>query len=191
MVTIADPQPLKWNKSDFHRLLDVFGVDRLRVELINGELIKMPPQREPHALAIVLADSALRKVFGRNYTYRPQMPLSLSGAHEPEPDLVIVRGTPRRNARHPKSAELVVEVSDSTLRYDRMRKGSLYASAKLPDYWIVNLIDGQLEVRRDPRADSQAEFGASYADLSVYRAGDSVAPLARPRHKIPVADLLP
>ena len=72
-----------------------------------------------------------------------------------------------------------------------MRKSSLYASAKLRDYWIVNLIDRQLEVRRDPRTDSRAEFGASYADLSVYRPGDSVAPLSRPRYKIPVSDLLP
>jgi Uma2 family endonuclease len=191
MVTIADPQPLRWKKPDFHRLLDVFGVDRLRVELIDGELIKMPPQREPHSLAIVLMDSALRKVFGANFTYRPQMPFSISGAHEPEPDLVVVRGKPRQNSKHPKTAELVVEVADSTLRYDRVRKGSLYASAGLADYWIVNLIDGQLEVRRDPRPDAKAEFGASYADLSVYGRGESVSPLVRPRKKIPVSDLLP
>jgi Uma2 family endonuclease len=191
MVTILDPEPLKWNRTDFHRLLDVFGVDRLRVELIDGELIKMPAQREPHSLAMVLIDSALRKAFGPNYTYRPQLPFSISGAHEPEPDFVVVRGKPRQNAKHPKTVELIVEISDSTLRYDRARKGSLYASAKLADYWIVNLIDGRLEVRRDPRSDAKAEFGASYADLSVYGPGDSVAPLARPRNKISVSELLP
>jgi Uma2 family endonuclease len=191
MSTIAEPQRLRWNQESFHRLLDVFASDRLRVELINGDLIQMPPQKEPHSLAIVLADAAVRKAFGSDYTLRPQMPLNLSAVHEPEPDLVVVRGKPRSVKKHPRSAELVIEVADSTLRYDRVKKGSLYAACKLADYWIVNLVDHQLEVRRDPRPDSKAEFGASYADLSVYRAGDSVAPLARPKNKIRVADLLP
>jgi Uma2 family endonuclease len=191
MGTIADPQRLKWNRENFYRLLDVFGVDRMRVELIDGDLIQMPPQKEPHSLAIILADAAMRKAFGPNYTIRQQMPLSLSSEDEPEPDLAVVRGKPRSIKRHPRSAELIIEVADSTLRFDRVKKGSLYAAHKLADYWIVNLLDHQLEVRRDPGPDANAEFGASYTDLSVYHAGDSVAPLARPRNKIRVSDLLP
>lgn len=163
----------------------------MRVELIDGNLIQMPPQNEPHSYALMLVDAAVRTAFGTGYTIRSQMPLNLSGPHEPEPDLVVVRGVPRSVRKHPRTAELVVEISDSTLRYDRVRKGSLYAAAKLRDYWIVNLIDRQLEVRRDPRSDPEAEFGASYADLSVYRAGDSIAPLSRPRAKISVEDLVP
>ena len=191
MGTLAEPQRLKWNRENFHRLLDVFGVDRMRVELIDGDLIEMPPQKEPHALGITLADAALRKIFGSGYTFRPQMPLSLSSGNEPEPDLAIVRGRPRSIRRHPRSAELVIEVADSTLRFDRVTKGSLYAAYKIADYWIVNLVDNQLEVRREPGPDHNAEFGASYTDLSVYYAGDVVAPLARPRKKVRVSDLLP
>src|SRR5271170_815023 len=157
MSAIADRRRLRWNQGSFHRLLDVFGSDRLRLELINGDLIQTPPQKEPHSLAIVLADAAVRRAFGSNYTLRPQMPLNLSAVHEPEPDLVVVRGKQRSVKKHPRSAELVIEVADSTLRYDRVKKGSLYAACKLADYWIVNLVDHQLEVRRDPRPDAKAE----------------------------------
>jgi len=190
MRRIEDPKPLRWNKQRFHRLLDVFGVDNLRLELIDGELIEMPPQNEPHTYTILRIEAALRRALGPRYVIRTQMPLDLSGPQEPEPDVLAIRANLRDMRKHPKRADLIVEVSDSTLRYDRVRKGSLYASAGVRDYWIVNLIDHRLEIRRDPRPDAQAEFGASYADLSVYESGDRVRPLAEPKARIKVADFL-
>jgi Uma2 family endonuclease len=86
---------------------------------------------------------------------------------------------------------LVVEVSDSTLGYDRRRKSRRCASRGVLDYWIVNLIDRQLEVRRQPVADGTEPFGYSYASLTVLRPTDVVSPLARRGAKIKVADLLP
>jgi Uma2 family endonuclease len=119
------------------------------------------------------------------------MPLDLARPHEPEPDLVAIKGSLREQRRHPKRADLIIEVADSTLRYDRIRKGSLYASAGIRDYWIVNLLDRQLEIRREATPDLEAEFGHSYADVRVHQPREMVSALTAPGGKMKVADLLP
>jgi Uma2 family endonuclease len=86
---------------------------------------------------------------------------------------------------------LVIEISDSMLSYDRNRKASLYAAGGIQDYWIVNLVDRQLEVRRIPVQDPGQPFGARFASATVHQPGDRVAPLAAPQSAIAVADLLP
>src|SRR5947209_1153787 len=96
-------------------------------------------------------------MFGRGYTYRVQMRLNVSASSEPEPDLAVVRGAPRTVRKHPTTAVLLVEISETTLLYDR-RKASLYASRGVRDCWIGNLIDRVLEVRRKPVVDDEA-FG--------------------------------
>jgi Uma2 family endonuclease len=85
---------------------------------------------------------------------------------------------------------LLVEVSDTTLPYVRDCKGSLYARAGIKDYWIVNVIDQQLEVYRDPQPDPTAQYGHSYTNRTVLRPPDTVIPLALPQTSIAVADLL-
>lgn len=79
---------------------------------------------------------------------RVQLPLVVSDESEPEPDLCVVEGSHRDyRHEHPRTALLVVEVADSTLAYDRLEAG-LYASASVPEYWILNVTDGWLEVFR-------------------------------------------
>jgi Uma2 family endonuclease len=151
----------------------------------------MPPQKEPHTMSILLCERALRKAFGPDYVVRTQMPLSASAKSEPEPDLAVVRGTIREMTKHPTTALLVIEIADATLEFDRDRKSGLYAQCKVADYWIVNLRDRQLEVRREIVANRRNEFGWDYSQTDVYQTGAAVAPLARPRTKIKVADLLP
>src|SRR5205085_9281167 len=123
------------------------------VELIDGEVIRMTPQRDEHAMSLTLAEETARRAFGTGYTYRVQMPFNISSSSEPEPDLVVVRGMPRSIRKHPTTAVLVVEISDTTLMHDQRRKARLYASRGIRDYWIVNLIERRLEVRRRPTAD--------------------------------------
>jgi Uma2 family endonuclease len=94
-------------------------------------------------------------------------------------------------AQHPTAALLVVEVSDTTLAYDRQRKASLYARMNVADYWIVKLVDLQVEVNRKPVADATRQFGQSYADCTILRTGDRVTPLALPGVAVAVADQLP
>jgi len=153
-----------------------------RAELIDGEVLAMPPQGSLHATAVRLAEEALRAAFGAGYDIRVQMPLALDPSSEPEPDVAVVRGSPRdyRDA-HPTSALLVVEVADTTLGYDRDQKGSLYARAGVAEYWIVNLLDRRVEVCRDPTPESQARYGWTYRNVRSYATGDQIAPLALPR----------
>jgi Uma2 family endonuclease len=86
---------------------------------------------------------------------------------------------------------LIVEVADSTLRFDRNAKASLYARAGIEDYWVINLVDQVLEVRRDPGAAPKARYGHRFSTTIVLRGGEHVSPLAAPHATIPVSDLLP
>jgi hypothetical protein len=96
------------------------------------------------------------------------------GESEPEPDAILARGDANTFAhRHPGPADigLLVEVSDSTLGFDRVDKGRIYAGASLPIYWIINVIDRQVEVYTDPRPNDPATVYAKRIDL---KPGDSV-----------------
>lgn len=190
MTTLA-PSPTRFTRSDYYRMLDAGVFQRRRVELVAGEIIEMPPMKNAHAVAIGLCEDELRRVFGRGHWVRVQMPLALNGSSEPQPDLAVVKGSPVDFKDHPKSALLTVEVSDSTLSYDQIDKASLYAKHRLPDYWIINLVDGQLEIYRDPVADRTRRFGFRYATILTLPPGDVAVPLAKPRAKIAIAKLLP
>ena len=163
-----------------------------RAELIDGEVLAMTPQGSLHATAVLLVEEALRAAFAAGYVIRVQMPLALDSSSEPEPDVAVVRGSPRdyRDA-HPTSALLVVEVADTTLGYDRDQKGSLYARAGVAEYWIVKALDRQVEVCRDPAPEAQARYGWAYRDVRSYASGDQISPLARPRVAVSVADIVP
>ena len=165
-----------------------------RVELIGGDILVRTPMGNRHALGIDLVRLALEAVFGAGFWVRAQMTLDLFPHGMPDPDVAVVVGGRQAFAGrqgNPTVAELVVEVSETTLATDRKRKASLYAAAGLGEYWILNLIDDMLEVRRDPRPDPAAEFGHSYATLTELKTGDFASPLAAPAARTAVADLLP
>jgi Uma2 family endonuclease len=191
MATLVEPIIRKWTKQEYHEAAERGWFDGQRVELIDGEVVAMAAQRDDHAMSLTLTAEAARGAFGKGYTYRVQMPLNVAGDSEPEPDLTVIRGSPRSVRKHPTTAVLIVEVSDTTLAYDRMRKASLYASRGLRDYWIINLVDRVVEVRRKPTADEDAPFGHSYAQTTIYRPGEAISPLGARKAKVRVADLLP
>jgi Uma2 family endonuclease len=177
--------------AEYHTLAEMGWFEGQRVELIEGEIIEMSPQKEPHFQSILLILDVLQLAFGPGHSVRPQGPLSLATASEPEPDVAVVRGTPRDYTAHPTTALLVVEVSESSLAYDRGDKASLYAKAGIADYWILNLIDRQLEVRRNPGPDASQTHGYGYADVTILGETESIAPLAAPQSIVAVRDLLP
>lgn len=177
----------QWTREEYDRLIvaGIFVADE-RVELLEGEIVVTFPQNPPHYTAIHLAAEALRDAFESGFTIRIQAPFNATTDSEPEPDLAVVPGRARDYARvHPGSAVLVVEVSDSTLERDRQRKARVYARAGVPEYWIVNLIDRQVEVFRGPRSDGEWEVAL------VFREGERVSPLAAPAFSIAISDLLP
>jgi Uma2 family endonuclease len=190
-MTLAAPILRKWTKSEYHQAADQGWFKGERVELIDGEVMRMAAQKDEHAMSLTLTEEAAREAFGSGFTYRVQMPMSFGPKSEPEPDLAVVRGSPRSIRRHPATALLIVEIADTTLLYDRVRKARLYASRGIKDYWIVNLVDRQLEVCRKPMADGAEPFGHDYAVRTIFLPGQSVSPLAAGRAKIKVADVLP
>ena len=110
---------------------------------------------------------------------------------EPEPDVAVVPGEPEDyRSSHPSRAALVVEVSESSLAFDRNDKGSVYARAGILDYWIVNLVERLLEVYREPVPDAAAPFGARYARGESLDPSRRESPLAAPHASIHVRDLL-
>ena len=119
------------------------------------------------------------------------MSLDLSPFAAPEPDIAVVRGLAEESVAKPRTAVLVIEVSETTFKYDRGFKHRLYASSSIGDYWIVNLNEWQLEVHRDPVADAQDGFTHRYRDVRHLQLHESIAPLALPATLISVAKLLP
>jgi Uma2 family endonuclease len=188
----AEPKTRRWKRIEYDRLIEVgFFRPGDPVELLGGHLIVAEPQGSRHFAAVRAAEEALRGAFGPGWEIRGQGPLALDDESEPEPDLAVVPGTFRDyQAGHPSHPVLVVEVSESSLALDREHKGSLYARAGLPDYWIVNLPERVLEVYRDPEPLAAAPFGWRYRSTLALGAADSIAPLALPDRAIAVADLL-
>ena len=139
-----------------------------------------------------MADDALRSALPAGWIVRGQDPLALDDESAPEPDIAVVRGSlaDYRHA-HPARPALIIEVAESSLRFDRIEKGSLYARAGIVDYWIVNLVDRVLEVYRDPGADVTAPYGWRYLSVERFTPPSSVAPIGVPATPIPVAALLP
>ena len=183
----------QWTREEYMKMaeLGLLAPDE-RTELIEGEIIQMSPQNSSHATAVILVADVLRTVFGQGYVIRTQLPLALNEISEPEPDVAVVPGAPRdyRDA-HPTTALLIVEVSDTTLTYDRSQKASLYAKAGIEDYWIVNLVHQRLEVYRNPSLISEQPFGYGYKHVALYMAKDLLAPLAAPQASVAVVDILP
>jgi Uma2 family endonuclease len=178
---------------EYERLVDL-GAFRPgeRLELVGGALVVREPQGGPHATAVGLAEDALREAFGAGWTVRAQSPIALDEDSEPEPDIAVVPGSRRDHRRaHPSHPVLIVEVADSSLEFDRSEKASLYARARIADYWILNLGGQVLEVYREPVADPRGAHGWRYASTATLRRGDSVTPLARPDSAIPISDFLP
>jgi Uma2 family endonuclease len=183
----------RWTRNEYQRLADVglLGPEE-RVELIEGEIVEVPPQGSRHSVGIRLAASTLRAVFGAGFDVLVQAPLALGQHSEPEPDVAVVIGAPRDYTEgHPTTAVLVLEVSDTTLTYDRDTKGSLYAAAGIPEYWLLNLVDRQLEIHRDPGALPGARFGYGYRTRVIALPGEVVDAPAPATARVPVDALLP
>ena len=107
------------------------------------------------------------------------------------PDIAVVPGSHLNpTPANPTSALLVVEVSETTLSYDRNTKGSLYAAAGITDYWIVNVVGRQVEVYRDPVPDPTTLFGFRYQSRTILDPGDVVSPLALPGASVAVDDMI-
>ncbi len=176
----------RWTRAEYERIVDAGVFDpEARLELLDGEIVEMSPQKSLHAAAVDLVEDVLRRCLGAGYYVRGQKPLALDDISEPEPDVAVVKGSIRDyTGQHPTTAVLLVEVADTTLTKDRQYKATVYARNGIPEYWILNLRDRALEVYRYPT-------GNAYSKRLVLSPDQTVAPLVVPDMQIKVADLLP
>ena len=168
------------------------------LELLDGMLVPKMPKNPPHRIATRLARRVLEAALPRGWYVDSQEPVLLPELHVdagnvPEPDGAVIRGDSEDYADHHPSADvvaLVVEVSDSTLRDDRGLKKHIYAHARIPEYWIINLVDRQLEIYQRPTGSG---LKADYEVARTLSLSESVS--VRIGHKtvgpIPVKSLFP
>jgi len=182
-----------WTIEEFERLSDAgFFAPDVRLELIEGEIFEKPYRSPRNATALTMAQYLLRDHFKDGAHVRIQLPMVFGESSKPEPDVSVVVGVPRDYLpSHPSDALLVVEISDTTLETDQTTKSSLYARAGIEDYWIVNLVDRTLEVRRQPFPKNDALFGWDYRSKQIFIVSESVSPLRAPQSSVKVEELLP
>ena len=180
----------RFSVAEYHEMIrTVMLTTEDRVELIYGYLVNKTPQNDPHASTIGRLSEDLLRVSPAGWRVHIQLPITLSDG-EPEPDAAVVRGDRRTcDHRKPNGTDfgVVVEVADSTLRFDRRVKRAQYATAAIPVHWIVNLFDGHVEVYTDP---DPAADPPAYRTRTDFPPGRSV-PLVldgRPVATLPVAE---
>ncbi len=178
-----------WTVQDYHRMSELGILDpNERTELIAGQITLMVAKGNPHILTVRL----LTRTMETSLNDRPilvsiQEPIQLNDISEPEPDLAIVKGNMFDYAqRHPQPTEihLIIEVADSTLKYDCQVKDKHYAKANIPDYWVVDLKNRQVHVFRNPTP-------TGYASQLILAESQTVSLLDFPDVIIPIASILP
>lgn len=149
----AQPAPFRFTREMYYRLAEEGLFDGVRVELLDGEIIRMSPQSVPHAGTITRFTDRLMASLQGLFTLRVQLPLVLGEDSEPEPDFAVCDLDPDHYlSGHPtgEDVHLVIEVAFTSVDYDRGRKGAAYARAGIPRYWLVNLPGRVLEEYSDP-----------------------------------------
>ena len=158
-----------------------------RVELIDGEVLIMPPMGPPHFWGIMSYTQVFRRFPVNWFCLLVQAPLQLDAGFAPEPDLALLKF---REDNYwgvrpgPEDTLLVIEIADSSLEYDREVKARRYGQAVIPETWILNLPEDCLERFTEPGPEG-------YARRDILRRGDKVTPAALPDMELAVAELLP
>jgi Uma2 family endonuclease len=187
---VTQPTPWYWTREQYYALGERGWFENGRVMLIRGRIIEMPPMGIEHARVCTRVRNLMQRIFEPARWVREDKPISIKPDSEPQPDVSVTEHPMEHyTSDHPKTALLVVEVSGSTLKYDRENSG-LYASAAIPEYWIVNLMDKVIEVHRTPLVDATNEYGFRYADVRTFGKNDAISPLAQPDAKVRVSDIL-
>ena len=163
----------KWTQQDYHRMLEAGLLESRHVELLNGEIIEMPPEGPEHAYLGDEIGKYLSGLLGVRARVREGRPVTLPNDSEPEPDLAIVRPLGQiYRQRHPGTEDIfwLVKFSNSSLAKDLDAKRKVYAAALIQDYWVVDLKQRQIKVFREP-------VEGNYRSESTFTTGE-IRPLA-------------
>ncbi|WP_083767401.1 Uma2 family endonuclease [Rippkaea orientalis] len=144
----------KWTINNYHQMIDAGILAQRKVELIAGDIVEMTPEKPLHRrVTVKLADYFRDKLRGRGIIFEAH-PITLFDS-EPEPDIIIAQlPLERYDHRHPyaEDIELLIEVSDTTLKYDLDTKQKIYALAKIKEYWIIDIHGPQLKIFQQPES---------------------------------------
>ncbi len=190
MTTLVEPQvhvePTRRRISvdEYYAMAEagILGRDE-RVELIDGEIITMAPIGDEHRASVDMGNHFLSRYVGDKAIVSVQNHVRLDDYHHPEPDLALLKWRDdfyRYQAPGPEDILLLIEVSDSTLAYDRNVKLPLYARFGIPEVWIANIPARIVETYRDP-------VDGGYTDSRVYQPGETISPVAFDDVEIPVS----
>lgn len=178
----------RWTVEEYHRMddLGILSPDE-RTELIDGQIILMASKGTPHVTALHLLAHTLRDQLGSEALVRTQDPIQLTDFSEPEPDIAIVRGHILDYAdHHPTAQEVdwIIEVADSTLKYDTETKAELYARSGIADYWVLDLKNRRFHIFRNPQP-------TGYSSHLMLAEPNQISPLAFPTLSLDLTASLP
>jgi Uma2 family endonuclease len=158
-----------------------------RVELINGEIVYMSPTGTKHATCVDRLNHILMSQLIDRIQLRVQSSIQLPPNSQPQPDLALLkRKADFYVSAHPTPADiyLLIEVADSSIAFDRNVKIPMYAAAGIPEVWLVDVEAQSIEVYRQPESDS-------YAEIQIFKPGESIGLQSFPDVQVPVAEVLP
>jgi Uma2 family endonuclease len=175
----------KWSLNRYHQAIDSGIFDDQSVELLQGEIVIMTPEREPHAYYNTETADYLRNLLGEQAKIRDAKPITLPNNSEPEPDIAIVKPLGKTYLKHhpyPEDIFWLIEFSQTTLDKDMGVKKTIYAEAGIKEYWLVNLKDLHLKIFRHL-------INNQYTEELTLKTG-TISALAFPKIKIEIERLL-
>jgi Uma2 family endonuclease len=177
----------RFSVKDYYRMAET-GVLRpdARVELLEGQIIDMSPIGPFHSGIVIRLNRLFHLKSKGQWDMSVQSPLRIDQHSEPEPDIMLLRPRPDDYTKaHPRPEDvfLLVEVADASLYYDRDKKLPLYGCAGIPEVWIVNLVEQEVEVYREPNF-------TGYGSKTILRPGQQAVPQSFPDVAVDVAELL-
>ncbi|CAN1210224.1 Putative restriction endonuclease domain-containing protein [Tumidithrix helvetica PCC 7403] len=183
-----EPQIHLWSIAAYHQMIEAGVLDKDdRVELLEGKIVCMSPQRPFHASSVQRSSKLLFRLLGDRAEIRVQLPVTLGNDSEPEPDIAVVRlDANEYSLRHPEAADiyLLIEVADSTISKDRKQKAGIYAKNQVLEYWILDLKSQQVYIFRQPE-------NGIYREEFVLTRSDSIAMQAFPDVAIALDAMFP
>ncbi len=177
-----------WTVADYHRMAETGILDEdERVELLEGKIIWMSAKGTAHRSAVGRTDYLLKNRLANRAWVSTQDPIQLNQRSEPEPDVAVVQIDPLDYADHhptPSEVYLIIEVADSSLKFDCETKGKAYAQAGIADYWVLDVVDRQLYVFREPNQEG-------YQSKVILGEDGRISPLQFADLQIVVLEMLP
>lgn len=177
-----------WTVADYHRMAEtgILNEDE-RVELLEGKIIWMSAKGTAHSSAVGRTDYLLKNRLTNRAWVSIQNPIKLNERSEPEPDVAVVQIDPLDYADHhptPSEVYLIIEVADSSLKFDCETKAKAYAQAGIADYWVLDVVERQLYVFREPNQEG-------YQSKVILGEDESISPLQFADLQIVVWEMLP